>query len=265
MTQTDITEREVVPKERQGRGPTKLFPMTEFEAILPLPKGILEYSVNGEIQRRTLLDKLNLSQASSRTRQLVTDSVKYGLISGSHSAPTLTITDDGRVALDSDRSPQASKKMQFDLAIARFDSFHSTYGKLKERRLPDEAVLKDELGRAGIPDGDCQKAMEIFTANLRYVGLVESINGNDQVRSIDQIVEQLQTADLGGEPHSEMPSASSMPSGPSSPQAPVVAKVTANEPSVHIDIQIHIDSSATLEQIDQIFSSMARHLYGREG
>ena len=34
-------------------------------------------------------------------------------------------------------------------------------------------------------------------------------------------------------------------------------------PALHIDVQVHIDSSATAEQIDQIFSSMARHLYRR--
>lgn len=32
-------------------------------------------------------------------------------------------------------------------------------------------------------------------------------------------------------------------------------------PTVHLDIQIHIPADATPEQIDQIFSSMARHLY----
>ena len=34
-------------------------------------------------------------------------------------------------------------------------------------------------------------------------------------------------------------------------------------PSVHIDIQVHIDPAASAEQIDEIFASMARHLYGR--
>ncbi|CEP69110.1 Uncharacterized [Moorella glycerini] len=34
-------------------------------------------------------------------------------------------------------------------------------------------------------------------------------------------------------------------------------------PSVHIDIQIHIAADARPEQIDQIFASMAKHLYGR--
>jgi hypothetical protein len=35
-----------------------------------------------------------------------------------------------------------------------------------------------------------------------------------------------------------------------------------NSPSVHIDIQIHISPEASGDQIDQIFKSMAKHLYG---
>ena len=34
-------------------------------------------------------------------------------------------------------------------------------------------------------------------------------------------------------------------------------------PTVHLDIQIHIPADATPEQIDLIFSSMARHLYAK--
>lgn len=33
-------------------------------------------------------------------------------------------------------------------------------------------------------------------------------------------------------------------------------------PSVHIDIQVHISPESTPEQIDQIFKSMSKHLYG---
>jgi hypothetical protein len=36
----------------------------------------------------------------------------------------------------------------------------------------------------------------------------------------------------------------------------------SNQPSVHIDFQIHISPEASPEQIDQIFASMRRHLYG---
>ena len=39
--------------------------------------------------------------------------------------------------------------------------------------------------------------------------------------------------------------------------------LAANFPELHVDIQVHIDAAASPEQIDHIFASMARHLYGR--
>lgn len=53
--------------------------------------------------------------------------------------------------------------------------------------------------------------------------------------------------------------------------APVSDRVSAsqaasnsNNPSLHIDVQVHISADASPDQIDQIFASMAKHLYGRE-
>ena len=40
--------------------------------------------------------------------------------------------------------------------------------------------------------------------------------------------------------------------------------VRLSTPSIHVDVQVHIDPNASAEQIDKIFASMARHLYGRE-
>lgn len=51
-------------------------------------------------------------------------------------------------------------------------------------------------------------------------------------------------------------------------KAPAPAAIIANPkyptPEVHIDIQIHISPEATPAQIDQIFKSMSKHLYGRD-
>jgi hypothetical protein len=43
---------------------------------------------------------------------------------------------------------------------------------------------------------------------------------------------------------------------------PPVANQPGGGPSVHIDIQIHIAPEASVDQIDQIFRSMSKHLYG---
>lgn len=47
----------------------------------------------------------------------------------------------------------------------------------------------------------------------------------------------------------------------SADKSPVV-KGENTQPSLHIDLQIHISADSTTEQIDAIFSSMAKHLYG---
>lgn len=47
-----------------------------------------------------------------------------------------------------------------------------------------------------------------------------------------------------------------------SANAPTGHVSDARNPSVHIDIQIHISPEASVDQIDQIFKSMSKHLYG---
>lgn len=39
-------------------------------------------------------------------------------------------------------------------------------------------------------------------------------------------------------------------------------KVRGGTPNLHIDVQVHVSADASAEQIDQIFASMAKHLYG---
>lgn len=58
-----------------------------------------------------------------------------------------------------------------------------------------------------------------------------------------------------------------MPAGPL--HTPVVQTNPASAhsahggPSLHIDIQVHISPEASSDQIEQVFASMAKHLYGR--
>ena len=263
MAQEPTGEQSTPQQTRRTRGPNKAFPVATFERALELPKGILQHGVDGEIQRLTLMDKMNLSASSSKTQKLIGTSTKYGLTSGGFRASSLEITDDGRMALDPDQPSQETRQKQFELSIDRFDPFQNTYNKLKEKRLPDEAVLADELMKAGIPEDDCADAATIFIANLRYLGLVEDISGSDHVRDIEQVVHEF-PARGPSEGHRVAPPPSDARPASDPPTAPAVSPTTSMSPDVHIDIQVHIDSSATGEQIDKIFASMAKYLYGRE-
>lgn len=63
-----------------------------------------------------------------------------------------------------------------------------------------------------------------------------------------------------GETHFE---AGTLHTAVTDPTTAVRAGSTPTAPSLHIDVQVHISSEASAEQIDQIFASMARHLYGK--
>lgn len=153
----------------------------------------------------------------------------------------------------------------FDLAITRFTPFNALYEKLRGKRLPDASVLQDELGHAGIEEEDRERAAEIFVANVRYVELVQEVGGVDYVRGIEDAMGGIGSSNPSEE---DVPSASVESHGGQERTTTTNGTNAANgktvrEPSLHIDVQVHIDATASAEQIDQIFASMAKHLYGR--
>lgn len=262
MTPQPVTETDVEQNLRRGRGPNRPFPAMKFEEALTLPESIMEHGLNGEIQRLTLFSKLERSPDSGPTRAWLSGSSRYGLTKGSYSAPSLSVTDDGKTALEADRSPRVACEKRYDLAIAKFECFRSLYDKVKNHRLPDEAILADELKQLGVSESDSKKASEVFTANLRFLGLIQIIAGAEHVRTIEDVL-----AEIPENPTHV--SEESSQSGPAveprtDPVAAGTAPLAANYPALHVDIQVHIDPAASTEQIEQIFASMARHLYGRE-
>lgn len=71
-------------------------------------------------------------------------------------------------------------------------------------------------------------------------------------------------ADLSGGSslEADKPDLQSQSNDPSSDVAPSSGSQKSQAtPSLHIDVQIHISPESSSEQIDQIFSSMAKHLY----
>lgn len=74
------------------------------------------------------------------------------------------------------------------------------------------------------------------------------------------------TADEAGKQASDTAAGSRLEPGASTGSAntPTLPPTQGGSlPGLHIDIQIHIDAEATTDQIDAVFASMAKHLYGR--
>ena len=245
------------------------FPSTKFEDVLVIAKTIYDEVTGGQLRRLTLFDRLGRSPNSGPSRQFIISSGKYGLTIGGYKAEYLSLTDDGQtIARDLPRLT-SSRQLAFQLAIAKFDPFAEMYEKLKNQRLPAEDVLQDQFGQLGIDLADCEKAAQIFDANARYVGVIRDISGSDHLIPIEQLLEDssIDSKRTGKQPIEDEPKESTFPEDEQSGVTTIAqptASIAANAPSVHINIQIHIDPNSTPEQIDQIFGSMARHLYERE-
>ena len=262
MTQEALDGQTSEQPNRRGRGSTKPFPATKFEDVLTLPECVSEHGVNGRIRRLTLFDRLGRSPESGPSRQLITDSGKYGLTAGGYTAEYIVITEAGREILESDHPVKDILSKKFDCVIGKFEVFSQVYDKLMGQRVPAEDVLADQFAQAGLSSSDIKPAAGVFVANLRYLGLIRQISGTERVISLDQLLEETPEGNDGSPPETPRPT-------PVAENAPVAkgngnAASATNRPALHIDIQVHIDPTSSAEQIDQIFASMAKHLYGNE-
>jgi len=254
--------------KRRSRSPNRTYPTIDFAGAIALAKGIRQYASGDQIRRSTLLQKLNRSPDSSATRDLIASSLRYGLTEGSYAAEFLTLTDGGKIIVDADRSPAEVRSLAFQMAIARIDVFGQLYEILKNKRVPDADILRDDVAQIGVAEADRSRVGDIFLKNLRYAGLIREVSGSERIVPIEQVLEEMDPPSNGKvsqPPPGVEVSASTMHTSAQDEglHSQSIEVPGTKTPSVHIDIQIHIDSSASPEQIDQIFASMARHLYSR--
>ena len=178
------------------------------------------------------------------------------------------MTETGQAIVDGDaRNNVTTLKMAFNQAITNSPAFESVYNRLKNERIPSNQVLQDLLAQEGIDQADCEEAATIFLENMRYIGLIQEQTGSEYIIPLEQRIEELPSKAEAVREVSTVHSASESTQEQSIEQEGLLTPRTysvANVPALHIDIQIHIDSSASVDQIDQIFASMAKHLYGRE-
>jgi hypothetical protein len=106
-------------------------------------------------------------------------------------------------------------------------------------------------------------------ADLDHVFSTSSTGGKQVIsKTIATFKALVEDAEFSGQGSTDL----HIPAGPL--HTPIVARLngkkaqalqqpTSFAPALHIDIQIHISPEASAEQIEQIFASMARHVYGR--
>ena len=239
-------------EQKRRRRTAKNFPLSPFHDVLVLAQTIHEHGLDGQLRRITVFDRLGRSPDSSTSRQLVTDSGRYGLTSGSYQAEYLKLTEEGAKVVNPEMTPLERRRTEFELAVAHVQPFTLLYERLKGKRIPASDVMHDEL--TSIPQQDRALCARVFMENARHLGLVQELAGAERIISIEQALEGLPDKPPQLPPNQE--------SKHEEVEKPLPR--TPKEPVVHIDVNIHIDAGASPDQIDAVFASMARHLYRRE-
>lgn len=254
-TKNDSTAVNGVHQTKRKRG-AKGFPTLTFEETLSLGKIIQDHGVDGEMRRIRAFDRLGKSPDSGPSRQLVSTSSRYDLTSGSYQAEHLKLTGNGVKVFSPSSTAKERRRTEFELAIVQSNVFNRLYERLKDKRVPATDIMLDEVAELGVSPEDRLRCADIFLANIRYLGLVQNLSGVDRIISMDQALEGISESRIDNNvAQPARPAPESLPE-------PIPSRNEAR-PTVHIDIQIHIDAAASAEQIDQVFASMARHLYGK--
>src|SRR5215208_1272365 len=103
------------------------FPAAPFEETLEIPMAIQQYASGQRIRRMTLFDKLDRSPESGTSRQLITNSGRYSLTTGSYKAEWLELTELGRIATADDVPEREKIRARFKLAIELIEPFKILY------------------------------------------------------------------------------------------------------------------------------------------
>lgn len=187
-------EDEESPEGSSGDGKrsrtARTYPASSFSDALELGAAVYEHAGN-RIRRLTLMEKMGRSPTSGATRQMFTNSGKYGITKGSYSADYLELTPEGLIIFDESKSPRAILQAKFDLAIDKISPFKKLYDEYAEKRLAAPEVMRDFLKESQERIDDFKECIDFFIVNVKDLNLLRTIGGAATLISIEQALEEL--------------------------------------------------------------------------
>ena len=175
---------------------TRPFPACSFPDALVIPAAIQEHSSGQPVRRLTLFDSIGKAPDSGTSRQLITNSGKYGLTIGSYAADMLQLTDDGALATSEDASPREKARVRAKLAIQAIEPFNEVYKRFVGNKLPARAVLADAMKDAGVANALIDEAVDTFVVNAQFADLLQSLSGAERFVSLDHMLDSMSSGKL---------------------------------------------------------------------
>ncbi len=177
--------------------PSRTYPAGSFSDSLELGQAIHQHAPGGRIRRLTLMEKMGRSATSGPTRQLITNSARYGITKGSYNADWLELTPEGQIVVDDTQPDRERLRAKFQLAIEGIPPFKKLYDEYAKKRLPAVEVMRDFLQDAGEAVSDYKECIDLFTVNVKYIGLLRTIGGSETLIPIEQGLEEIPSQAVG--------------------------------------------------------------------
>jgi len=184
-------------KKSRKRRTARPYPSSPFEEVVTLASTLFKTGSGLAVRRLTVFDELGKSPDSSASRELVTNSNKYGLTKGSYNAEQLELTEVGRRVVDPEFKPREQLRAKIESAILKIEIFRALYESVGGKKLPARSYLVDACKEQNIPDEHIEEAVDTFILNLRTVGLLKTLSGAERVVSIDMALDELPSGAIG--------------------------------------------------------------------
>jgi hypothetical protein len=162
-----------------------------FNEAAPLGMAIHQFASGQRVRRLTLLKQMQKSPTSGPTKQLITNSGKYKITTGSYAADWIALTPTGTVATEPGVLSKRKLKAQFALAIEGVAPFAQLYTEYKSKKLPSQEVMKDFLRESGVEEEVLQECVDTFVVNAKDLGLIQTLGGSETLFPIESRLDDL--------------------------------------------------------------------------
>lgn len=259
-----MAEEPVTKKGRASR--SSRLPQAPIDKALPIARALQELA--GPSTPHRIAQRLGVSPTAGAFRTVLGAAGYYGLIR--QEGDRRALTDLGQRAVADGEDGLLARQQ----AVARtgFRSILTTFRGREANEGVIAARLQDDFAVPAAGSAQIAKALVEACSQVQLIA-----NGRFDAEAIENALAAAPSeANAPAPDHREHAGTRPAPAKPVSRIASTEPRtadgqahtppvqIRSSEPTVHIDIQLHIPATATAEQIDQIFASMAKHLYGRE-
>lgn len=240
-------------------------PQVPIERSIPIARALQELAAPSTPHR--IAQRLGVSPSAGPFRTVLGAAGYYGLIRQDGERRVLTSLGE-RVVAGGDGGVAARQEA---VAQTGFRNILSTFRGREVNEAVIAARLQDDFGLTTGAAGliakalveACEQSSLIVNRRFDAAAIETALAAAPSNGSAGQDGQSRRAARTSAGPQPARPVSPSLATPVDRSPSPPESEGRPLAPGLHIDIQLHIPATATPEQIDQIFASMAKHLYGR--